>query len=491
MPKISSQEIVMPSLTSTLWALCFVLVLSIFSLTAMDAHAAKGDTTRVSVSSSGVQANGDTLALSISSDGMRVAFSSTASNLVTGDGNMRTDIFVHDRETSNTELASVSLGGGPGNGDSESPSISPDGQYVAFASAATNLVSGDANLRSDIFLFDRVNGDMVRVSVKSNGEEVNGDSASPAVSTDGWEIAYSSIASDLVVSDTNARRDIFVRERRTGTTRRVSVSSSGAQGDRDSQTPAISSNGRYVAFASSATNLVLGDTNGRSDIFVHDRQTRETTRVSISSSRGQGNGDSSAPSISSDGRYVAFLSAANNLVAGDTNARTDAFVHDRQTSETRRVSVSTAGVQGDGDATAVSISPDGRYVAFASSATTLVASDDNGYGDVFVHDMRRGRTTRVSVSSSGVQATGESRTPAISNDASAVAFVSSAPNLVIGDTNGRSDAFVHEYAEDTSTVTVSAGCVADPSAGFGLEWMMLLGLLATLRLRKIAGYRRR
>jgi Tol biopolymer transport system component len=460
----------------------FALLMTIAPL-----HAATGDTTRVSVSSSGAQANGDTLALSVSSDGMRVAFSSTASNLVSGDDNARADVFVHDRETADTELASVSQGGGPGNGESDSPSISPDGRYVAFASAATDLVPGDTNARSDIYVYDRVTGDMERVSVKSNGEEVNGDSSSPSVSTDGWEIAFSSIASDLVSSDTNARRDIFVRERRNPTTRRVSVSTSGVQGDRDSHTPAISSNGRYVAFASSATNLVLGDTNGRSDIFVHDRQTRATARVSVTSRGGQGNGDSTAPSISTDGRYVAFLSTSSNLVSGDTNARIDVFVHDRQTGETRRVSVSTAGVQGDGDATAASISPDGRYVAFASSATTLVASDDNGYGDIYVHDMRRGRTTRVSVSSIGVQATGESRAPAISNDGSAVAFVSHAPNLVIGDTNARSDAFVHEYAEDTSTVTVSAGCMADPSSGFGLEWLVLLGLLAALRLRKIAG----
>ena len=175
-----------------------------------------------------------------------------------------------------------------------------------------------------------------------------------------------------------------MRDRQAGTTRRVSISSTGTQANDASDSPSISADGRYVAFHSDATNLVAGDTNGASDIFVRDRQAGTTTRVSVSSAESQGNDDSYNPSISADGRSVAFQSDASNLVANDTNGTSDIFVRDRQAGTTRRVSISSTGTQGNNNSDAPSISADGRYVAFPSDATNLVANDTNGTSDVFV-----------------------------------------------------------------------------------------------------------
>jgi len=201
----------------------------------------------------------------------------------------------------------------------------------------------------------------------------------------------------------------FGEARAAGITTRVSVDSSGIQGDIYSFVPSISADGRYVAFESFATNLVAGDNNGYLDIFVRDRQTGQTTRVSVDNSGNQGNGHSSAPSISADGRNVAFQSDATNLVAGDTNGVYDIFVHDRQTGRTTRVSVNSSGIQGNAYSDQPSISADGRHVAFESLATNLAAGETNGATDVFVHDRQTGQTTRVSVGS--VEHKGDRQTP--------------------------------------------------------------------------------
>jgi Tol biopolymer transport system component len=231
---------------------------------------------------------------------------------------------------------------------------------------------------------DRLTGQTTRVSVASDGAQGNGDSECPSISADGRYVAFASLASNLVPGDTNGRMDIFVHDRLTGQTTRVSVASDGTEGNGDSGFPSISADGRYVAFASLASNLVPGDTNGTWDVFVHDRLTGQTTRVSVASGGAQGNGDSRFPSISADGRYVAFQSYASNLVPGDTNGVLDVFVHDRLTGQTTRVSVASDGTQGDSYSFGSSISADGRYVAFASYASNLVPGDTNGWADVFV-----------------------------------------------------------------------------------------------------------
>ena len=288
-----------------------------------------------------------------------------------------------------TTRVSVDSNGAQANGISGVPAISADGRYVAFESDATNLVSGDTNNFNDIFVHDRQTGQTTRVSIASDGTQATGGSSfSPAISADGRYVAFASYAANLVSGDTNNFIDIFVHDRQTGQTTRVSVDSNGAEateGFLGSIAPAISADGRYVAFASDATNLVSGDTNGSSDIFIHDRQTGQTTRVSIASDGTQATGGSSFSSaISSDGRYVAFESNADNLVGGDTNLAPDIFVHDRQTGQTTRVSVDSNGTQANGASYSPAISADGRYVAFESLATNLVSGDTNGSSDIFV-----------------------------------------------------------------------------------------------------------
>ena len=344
-------------------------------------------TSRVSVRTNGKQGDGDSYDPSISSDGRYVAFESLATNLVNKDTNGVYDIFVHDRETGETRRVSVRTNGVQGDDSSYDPSISSDGRYVAFESLASNLVNKDTNSAYDIFVHDRETGETRRVSVRTNGKQGDGGSCNPSISSDGRYVAFYSIATNLVNKDTNGVYDIFLHDRETGKTRRVSIRTNGVQGDSDSYYPSISSDGRYVAFESIATNLVNGDTNGVSDIFVHDRETGKTRRVSVRTNGKQGDNHSHDPSISSDGRYVAFRSWATNLVNNDTNVKCDIFVHDRETGETRRVSVRTNGKQGDGSSYDSSISSDGHYVAFYSFAPNLVNGDTNGVRDIFVAEI--------------------------------------------------------------------------------------------------------
>jgi Tol biopolymer transport system component len=230
-------------------------------------------------------------------------------------------------------------------------------------------------------------GQTTRVSVSSAGAQANDSSLKDSISADGRYVAFTSYAGNLVNSDTNGLSDVFVRDRVAGTTTRVSVSSGGTQGNGQSNSPVISADGRFVAFTSDASNLVTGDTNEKSDIFVRDRATYQTTRVSVSSgvSGAQGNAQSNSPVISADGRYVAFTSDAGNLVAGDTNGKSDVFVRDRKTSQTTRFSVNSGGAQRNHWSQADAISADGRYVVFTSETDDSNLTFGNATS-VFVRD---------------------------------------------------------------------------------------------------------
>jgi len=391
-----------------------------------------------------VQGNGTSFNGSISASGRYAAFTSEASNLVQGDTNYRADVFVHDRVSKQTQRVSISSTGEQGNYDSTGAWITPNGRFVGFGSRATNLVPGDTNWATDDFVHDRQTGITERVSVGCGGVEANGKSGKMSICAHGRIVAFESYATNLVPRDANGYWDIFVHDRESGETRRVSVSSGGDEANGHCGDPVISADGRCVAFHSQASNLVSGDTNGHWDVFVHDRQIRETTRVSVDSGGLQGNGVSSYPSISADGRYVAFESSARNLVPGDTNNKLDSFVHDRLTRETTRVSVSSTGVQGNSNSRYASISADGRRVAFESGASNLVVGDTNGAVDIFVHDRQTGETWRASVSSAGVQGNSVSNRSAISADGRCVSFASYADNLVPGDTNWKNDVFVRD-----------------------------------------------
>ena len=418
---------------------------------------AAGETTRVQVephSTYGANAESDLGGQSVTADGRFVVFSSLASNLVSGgDTNQAADVFARDRTLGETTLISLTSAGARGDNASYDPSISANGRYVVFSSAASNLVPGDTNDTPDVFMRDLVTSETIRISVDSAGAQANRGSSDPSISADGRYVAFFSNATNLVSDDTNEGPDDFVRDLATGETTLVSVDSAGVQSNGAVSDSSISADGRYVAFSSNANNLVIDDTNNTDDIFVHDRSTGETTRVSLDSTGAEANGRSIQPSISADGRYVAFYTDATNLVVDDTNGQTDVFVHDLITGETTRVSVDSTGAQGNGLSSSASISIDGRYVAFSSQATNLVSDDTNNRHDVFVHDRTLGHTTRVSVDSAGAQANEGSFGPSISADGAFVAFTSDATNLTPStpDLPLPRDVFLHELGPANST----------------------------------------
>ncbi len=388
----------------------------------------------VSTTEAGRPGNGLSNGVGSDHSGKVVGFYSDASNLVPGDTNQVRDVFVRDLDAGTIERVSVSSSGAQANGPSQSAggnvSLSGDGSVVAFDSRASNLVPGDTNGQSDVFVRVRASGVTERVSVASDGTQANGNSFLPDISADGRFVVFQSEATNLVAGDTNGRSDIFVHDRATGTTERLC----GVQGNGASSHASISDDGTLVAFSSAATNLVPGDTNGALDIFVCDRRTGTIERVSVSDAGQQGNGDSILPAISGDGRFVAFKSIATNLVSDDRNGVVDVFRFDRQERKIQRVSVSFANRDANDFSFPPAISQDGRFVVFGSAATNLIFNDANNASNVFVRDMAIGITVAVDVNERGEL--GNNGVPdvpfAISADGEKVAFVSFATNLGAG-----------------------------------------------------------
>jgi hypothetical protein len=410
-------------------------------------------TIRVNLSSTGAQANGDNNTVdvpAVSADGRYVAFVTFATNLVPGDTNNAGDVFLRDVATGRTRRVSVSSTGAQANHYSgEGVAVSADGRYVAFTSVASNLVPGDTDNLWDVFVRDMLTGTTRRVDVSSTGAQANNQTDyRVAISADGQHVAFTSYASNLVPGDTNNAPDVFLHDMASGRTRRVTVRSTGTQADQIGNCGvALSADGRYVAFLSYATNLVPGDTNDAMDVFVRDMDTERTRRVSVSSTGAQADKASNfGVAVSADGRHVAFGSNATNLVPGDTNDAIDVFVRDVDTGRTRRVSVSSTGAETPGGGFGPSISADGQHITFSSDATNLVPGDTNGWDDVFLHDMDSGRTRRVSVSNTGAQGDITSDGQAISADGRHVVFWSMSTNLVPGDTNNYTDLFLHRLA---------------------------------------------
>lgn len=521
-------------------------------------------TYRVSVATGGRQVSGENAFRppSLSADGRFVAYHSLASSLVTGDTNEVSDVFLHDRQSVTTTRVSVSSTGTEGNDQSSFAEISADGRFVAFLSGASNLVPGDTNgapvsptapptsVGRDAFVRSLATGTTTRVSVSTGGGQGDcpavapdadppnrrpcGGGATgadtPAISGDGTFVAFTANATNLVTPctptapaltcDTNGASDIFVHDRRgSGTTTRVSLCTAlpdpgglappspppstapgcvpaTRQSTGASTEPSISVDGNVVAFRSVANNLVAGDTNGQPDIFVHDRRgisatgiPGTTTRVNLTTTGEQATGGASnTPEISDDGCYVAFRSAAANLVAGDSNNAEDIFVRGpicpgAGPATTVRVSVPTGGGQAlqqgcppaatpttpcaEANSFNPSLSSDGRYVAFESSAKNLVADDTNNASDTFIHDRLTGTTLRGSVANGGAQAQGGSFFSALSGDGRIVGFSSDATNLVGGDTNRAPDIFAVDRLATQAAPDPTGGVNPAPSGATG------------------------
>jgi Tol biopolymer transport system component len=368
--------------------------------------------------------------------------------------------------------ASVSAAGGQSNDQSSvtpvSRTISNDGRFVVFGSSATNLVPNDTNGWSDVFVRDLVSGTTIRVNVSSSGQEANFWAGQPTISGDGRFVAYYSAASNLVANDTNGHEDVFLYDRDpdgngvfdegNATTTLVSVSTSGIQGDAGSFGPSLSDDGDVVVFTSYADNLVGNDKNGKADVFVLVRSTDTLGRASVDSNKVEGNGDSVDPMVSGDGTHVVFKSLATNLTPQSDGSTTswDVFVRDRIAKTTTRASETSSGVQADGLSEMPAISGDGRYVVFATFAANLWPNDHNQAEDVCLKDMTTGTTTCMTVDSSGVPVGGGFR-PSISRDGLHVAFSSDKSVYVPNDTNNAEDVFVRDVASG-SIVCASVNC---------------------------------
>ncbi|MCK5054224.1 MAG: PD40 domain-containing protein, partial [Anaerolineales bacterium] len=416
------------------------------------------ETERVSISSTGSEGNQLSQTPSINIDGQIIVFASEASNLVDGDSNGVQDIFLHDWLAGTTERVSLNVHGEEADGASAWPEISTDGLSVVFTSTATNLIDGDTNGVEDVFVVDLQSGAVERVSNPVVGGQANVASSQPAISGDGRFVAFVSPATNLVPGATTGLEEIYLYDRADGSLQWVSTPLSGSVNDGLSGEPAISADGNWIAFSSNSAQLVAGDTLGMRDIFLWNRASRAIERVSVTQAGYQADSLSYVPALSADGRFIAFRSHASNLVAGDTNNMGDIFLRDRLNGTMQRVNLSSSGEQAlGGPSDEPAISADGRFIVFRSMATNLVPNDTNGGRDIFVRDMQ-GTTTRVSVDSYAVESNGGSYSPVISADGAAIAFYSDANNLdlVRADDNGTADVFAHgepPMPEPTETPT--------------------------------------
>jgi hypothetical protein len=402
-----------------------------------------GSIERVSLTAAGGQAAGASEWPAISADGRFVVFHSSAANIVANDTNGVQDVFLFDRLMNSVERSSLSSSEEQGNNRSSFADVSADGRYVAFHSEASNLVADDTNNAWDVFVRDRLAGTLERVSLTAEGHQANGGSVFPDLSADGRFVAYYSDANNIVPNDTNNTFDVFLYDRQTATTQRISVSSAGGQGNGLSYFPDISADGRYTVYESDATNLVANDTNGVTDSFIYDRITGTTQLISVNSAEEPGNGRSAYPVIAANNRHVTFVSFATNLSPNDPTPTADIYIRDLVAGTTQFISPGLNNQPGNNNSHYPVISADGRFVAYHSEASNLVPGDTNNLTDVFLYNRVTAEVKRVSLSNDGVQGNGPSSSPAISGNGRFVVFQSDAGTLVPGDTNGAADVFLY------------------------------------------------
>ena len=416
------------------------------------------------------ESNGSSWAPATSADGRWVAFSSDASDLLQGnpdnDPNGLTDVFLADTQTGDITLVSEGVGDVPADGPSGLPDISADGRYVVFETTATNILASDANgTISDVVRWDATTGDATLVSRRGPaGVQGDGDSFGPTISADGNLVAFASRAKNLIGNDTNGKADAFVRDVAAGTTTRVSTDSSGRQANGPTYESVIAPAGGFVAFSSVAKNLVSGDTNADRDVFLKNLGTSKTLRASVRTDGKQANGDSSVEDVSSNGRWVVFSSFATNLSKNDANNRGDVFMRDRVDATTIRVS-KDGPTEGNDDSYGSSISDDGSLITFLSRATNLTEdADTNGSAsDLFEYTVATKVIVRLSNGTLGQGTDAGSYDAVLSGDGASVAFASVASDLIASDTNGSDDVFQHAW-DDVEHTGSTISRVSEPSA---------------------------
>ena len=342
----------------------------------------------VSLRSNGVaSANGLGLEPDISGDGRYVVWSTNASNVVSGDTNGTWDVFLRDMATGTNERISLTGSGAQASDRSDGPRITPDGRHVVFHSDAA-LLASDTNGQKDVYRLDRQTGQLEIVSVTQGAAQGNGGSYHGDVSDDGRHVVFTSSADNFAAGDTNGTADMFWKDMATGELRRVNVSSSGAQANGESTWPYVSGDGLTVVFSSRGSTLVTGDSNGNWDLFAHDITTSTTERLNVRPGGAQANSYVRSPaSVSTDGRFVIYASLSTNLVANDTNGKQDIFLRDRQSATTERVNLSLTGGELNDDSWVPAMTPDARVITYTSEATNIVTGNTNNERQIFARDL--------------------------------------------------------------------------------------------------------
>ncbi len=392
----------------------------------------------ISQSTAGDLSNDTSFDSSVSGDGRYVVFSSNASNLVPNDDNDERDVFLRDRSLGTTVAVSINSSGEVGNESSSEPSISADGRFIAFTSGASDLVPDDDNDADDIFVYDRVQGTMERVSIDTDGTQGDGDSFAPALSDDGQVVVFMDQSENFDEGSGNDRTDVFIYDRSTGTLEIANVPAGiGLEFD-----PAISGDGRYVSYVSPNPEGLTDTNGGIEDVFVFDRTTDTRVIGSTDAMGDQGGSTSRGGSLSSDGRFLAFHSRNNYGFTPDNNgANFDVFVKDLQSADVERISENEMGENGDAESLGAFISGDGRFVVFLSEASDLVPNDTNSAFDVFLNDRENDRIERISVSSTGQQIMSGSTLYGLSADGRFSIFRNSEDDLVPNKDNGEADIY--------------------------------------------------
>jgi len=451
----------------------FLALVSLLHLAAAaDAGLPDNGADLVSVGLAGAAGDDVSLDPTMSSDGRFVAFESTATNLVQNDTNNARDIFLRDLQTGITLRVSESSGGAQSNGHSYSPAISADGRHIVFQSDATNLVGGDTNTRSDVFLHDRVTGFTTRVSVTSTGLQANAASYSPAISGNGEVIAFTSEATNLYFLGNGGYAQVYAHDTVSGGTylcSRVVFT----PGDHNSYQPHISHDGSRIIFRSSASNLAGGGIPNGTDIFLFEGGT--VSLVSRGFNGALPDASSWSPVISGDGSSVAYRSSATNLIAGGTLGEFQVFLYDIASDTTMIVSRSTDGDHGNEESGDASISHDGKRVAFVSRASNLVAFDTGGFNNVFVRDVTTGTTACMTRLPGGQRGGGVYPTLAAGGDC--LAF-SSGMSYVPGHI-GTVDVYLREYGTVSRNAGQNPASYTASRAALGEEWRAIVDLTTT------------
>lgn len=402
------------------------------------------DIKRISIGEIGSEANGSSYSAVLSGDGHYVAFQSDADNLVPGDTNLQADAFVKNLMTGQVERVNITQDGGQSSDGISDVRVSSGGEYVAFTAYSNNLVSRP-QAKTDVYVRDRSGNTTMLANLSSDGNMGNGISLHPSFGFSDKFIAFTSFSDNLVVDDKNNKSDVFLRNLYSGEVERISLSSDDMEADGDSRETSwmgstVSTDGRYVIFISAASNLIPGEANA-GGVYVRDRVNKETKRIFQSINSGK-SFDIESLSITGDGSLVVFSSLAKGLVASDENNLMDVFVYAISTGEIKCLSLPQKSGANLWHSYAPSVSADGRFVVFESATEGLSEDDYDSYNDVFVYDLQKGEIALVSRSWDGNGAFGASGSPSISSDGSVISFVSVANNLVAGDSNGVMDIFM-------------------------------------------------